>query len=100
MTSDYLFENAEHFEEGLIQLVDMLELADPRRIEAGESQAKVRESGLSVPVGASLEEWRSFCQDVIARLRATHGQVPSGDAEALIDAAIDRIEQVTGESPG
>ncbi len=92
MTTDFLFEDMEHFEEGLVHLVDMLELADPRRNEAGVSQKKVASSGISVPVSGSYEEWKAFCLDVTRRLKATRSRVPVAAARAQLDAAVDRID--------
>ena len=92
MTTDYLFEDPEHFEEGLVHLVDMLELADPRREHSTTSQAKVQKSGVTVPVGGTLEEWKSFCLDITKRLKATRDKIPVAAGRAHIDAAIDRIE--------
>jgi len=100
VTTDYLFEDMEHFEEGLVHLVDMLELADPRRRESARSQRKVQGSGLSVPVGGTFDEWKSFCQDVSRRLRATRGRLSQPAALAQIDAAIDRIDQMVQDQPG
>lgn len=92
MTTDFLFEDMDHFEEGLVHLVDMLELADPRRAHAGSSQKKVASSGISVPVGGSYEEWKAFCLDIVARLKATRPRVPQAAGQAQLDAAVDRIE--------
>ena len=92
MTTDYLFEDPEHFEEGLVHLVDMLELADPRREQSTKSQAKVQDSGVTVPVGGTLEEWKTFCLDITTRLKATRPKIPVETGRAHIDDAIDRIE--------
>ena len=97
MTTDYLFENPEHFEEGLVHLVDMLELADPRREQSSSSQAKVEKSGVTVPVGGTFEEWKSFCLDITHRLQATRDKIPVAAGRAHIDAAIDRIELMVEE---
>ena len=96
MTSatNFLFEDPDHFEEGLLHLVDMLELADPRRMAAHQSQAKVVNAGVGVPVGGSFEDWRNSCLSTVKQLQATREQVESPDGRALIDATIDRIQQM------
>lgn len=94
MVTNDLFEDMEHFEEGLVHLVDMLELADPRRREADKSQRKVQGAGVTVPVGGTFQEWKSFCQDVTKRLRSARPRLTSPDSLAQLDAAIDRIEQM------
>ncbi|MEE9285423.1 MAG: hypothetical protein V3V35_06830 [Dehalococcoidia bacterium] len=94
MTSEEAFHDSDHFEEGLVHLADMLELSDPRRSEAKESQKKIQQTGLAVPVGGTYEEWKRFCLDVATELKATLAQATSDDARATIDAAIDRIEQM------
>ena len=83
-----------HFEEGLVHLADMLELADPRRDEAKESQEKISQPGPAMPMGGTYEEWKGFCLNVAAQLKDTLSQADSDDARATIDAAIDRIEQM------
>ena len=80
-----------HFEEGLVHLADMLELADPRR---KEGQEKIGQTGLATPMGGTYEEWKGFCLSVAAQLKETLNQADSDDARATIDAAIDRIEQM------
>ena len=97
MTTEYLFEDPDHFEEGLVHLVDMLELADPRREESTTSQSKVETSGITVPVGESLGDWKAFCQDVAKQLKATRRQVSIAAGRAHLDAAIDRIELMVEE---
>ena len=94
MTTEYLFEDPEHFEEGLVHLADMLELADPRRLGAVESQAKVKQTGVSVPTGESFDNWHGFCQEVLKSLRATRPSVESEERLATLDATVDRIEQM------
>ena len=91
---DFVFDDPEHFEEGLVHLADMLELSDPRRDEARKSQTKVLETGMTVPVGGTYEDWKTFCKDVVARLKATRPKVDNEAGQASIDAAIDRIEQM------
>ena len=97
MTTDFLFdsEDPDHFEEGLVHLVDMLELADPRREQADQTKRKVEESGIMLPTGDSLDEWKSFCQDVVKQLRGTRAQLNTAEGRAHLDAAIDRIELMT-----
>ncbi len=84
-------QDAVHFEEGLVHLADMLELADPRR---KEGQEKISQTGLAMPMGGTYEEWKGFCLNVAAQLKDTLSQADSDDARATIDAAIDRIEQM------
>ena len=99
MATDYLFDfdDPDHFEEGLVHLVDMLELADPRREQAAQTKRKVEESGITLPTGDSLAEWKSFCQDVVKQLRGTRVQLSSSDGQAHLEAAIDSIELMTEE---
>ena len=92
--TNFVFEDPDHFEEGLLHLVDMLELADPRRMEADQSQAKVVETGVSVSVGGTFEDWRNLCLSTANQLKATRDQVESPDGRAMLDATVDRIEQM------
>ena len=92
--TDFVFEDPEHFEEGLLHLVDMLELTDPRRAEALESQAKVLEAGVAAPVGGTFEEWRGFCLNIAGQLKAARGKVTAAEGQAMLDATIDRLEQM------
>ena len=94
MPTDHLFDDPEHFEEGLVHLADMLELADPRREGAKQSQANVLQTGVTVPVGGTLDDWKEFCLKVASGLEATRGDVPSDDGLAALDAAVDRIRQM------
>ncbi len=100
MVTDQLFGNPDEFEEGLVHLVDMLELADPRRAETRVNQTKVEGSGIDVPVGGSFEEWKGFCLDVTKRLRATSHKIKHPEGQAGIDAAIDRIEMMVLDVEG
>jgi hypothetical protein len=92
--SDFVFDDPEHFEEGLVHLADMLELSDPRRDQAQQSQTKVLKTGLTVPVGGTYEDWRTFCEEILSRLKATRPKIDDEMGQAYIDAAIDRIEQI------
>jgi hypothetical protein len=94
MARDETFEDGEHFVEGLVHLADMLELADPRRKHAQESQEKIQRSGVAVPVGRTYEEWRAFCLGVVSRLRKAYATARTDAQRATLDAAIQRIEQV------
>ena len=94
MTTDYLLDDPEHFQEGLVHLADMLELADPRRLGAGASQAKVEEVGVSGATGETFDKWRGFCQEVLESLRATRPSVEDEEGLATLDAAVARIEQM------
>ena len=94
MVTEEEAQDPEHFEEGLVHLVDMLELADPRREEAKESQEKISETGTAMPMGGAYEEWKGFCLNVAAQLKDTLKRTDSDDTRATIDAAIDRIEQM------
>ena len=92
--SDFVFDDPEHFEEGLVHLADMLELSDPRRDEARTSQTKVLKTGMTVPVGGTYNDWKTFCEEVVSRLKATRPKVDNEIGQSCIDAAIDRIEQI------
>ncbi|MSQ25607.1 MAG: hypothetical protein EXR49_04955 [Dehalococcoidia bacterium] len=91
---DARFDTPDHFEEGLIHLVDMLELADPRRNGADKNQEKLRNAGLALPPGGTVADWRVFCKDVSSQLRSARPKMKVPFTQASIDAAIARIEQM------
>ena len=91
---DPRFDTPDHFEEGLIHLVDMLELADPRRNGADKNQAKLRNAGLAIPETGTMADWKAFCRDVSHQLRASRPKMKVAFTQASIDAAIARIDQM------
>ena len=96
MTSlDLPFDDPEHFEEGLVHLADMLELADPRRKGAATSRSVVAKAGVDVDAVNSLTEWKVFCKSVVKQLRTAQSKAKDDDQRAMMDATIDRIEQMT-----
>lgn len=86
--------DGEHFEEGLVHLADMLELSDPRRPKEAGGAQKVSGAGVALPVGGTYADWKTFCLDVCRSLRVTRTKVKSPAAQAAIDAAVARIEQL------
>ncbi|MBI3744151.1 MAG: hypothetical protein HY261_07710 [Chloroflexi bacterium] len=93
-TLDLPFDDPEHFEEGLVHLADMLELADPRRKGAEMSRGVVAQAGVDVNAVKSLTEWKTFCKSVVKQLRSASGKARDDDQRAVLDATIDRIEQM------
>ena len=65
MSSSHPADDPAHFEEGLVHLSDMLELADPRRLQSKDGSAH------PLPVAVTTyDEWKAFCLDVIKTLEA------------------------------
>jgi hypothetical protein len=93
---DFPSDDPEHFEEGLVHLADMLELADPRRKHAAESRETVKRSGVEMPERQSYAEWKKMCLDIAKELRASRAKIKKPDSLAILDAAIDRIQDMTG----
>ncbi len=91
---DFPVDDPEHFEEGLVHLADMLELADPRRKQASESRATVKKSGIEMPERQTYPEWKAMCLDIVKELRASTPKIKNDDSLAILDAAIDRIQDM------
>ncbi|MBM4404938.1 MAG: hypothetical protein FJ039_01970 [Chloroflexi bacterium] len=95
-TFDFPADDPEHFEEGLVHLADMLELADPRRKQASVSRQTVKASGVEMPEKQTYAEWKKMCLDIVKELRALRPKVKKPDSQAILDAAVDRIEEIAG----
>ncbi len=92
---DFPVDDPEHFEEGLVHLADMLELADPRRKQASEGRATLKKSGVEMPESQSYADWKKMCLEIVKELRVSGSKITKPDSLATLDAAIDRIQDMT-----